>query len=298
MIRSGERLLVTGAGGHVGGEFLRRLAGRGHDGPVRVAARSARGLDEMRVLPLDLEVVRGDLRNEAVGAEAGRGVDVVVHVANLYASPSVVAGAPDARRVICVHTTGRYSRFKSAREAYERIEDGLLARHDHLTVLRPTMIYGSRRAWAVSWLIRQMARRRVMPMVGRGRNLMQPVLARDVADALMAVLDRDATARQAYDLPGRAAVPYSQMLRTISRALGRQHLLVPVPLGPARRVAAAVRARRPGFPIQDEQLLRMSEDKAFDWSAAAAGFGYDPAGIEEGIAEHVADMAGELGRRP
>ena len=49
------------------------------------------------------------------------------------------------RWAILVHTTGRYSRFKSAAEDYIRIEDGILALRDKIavTILRQTMIYGS-----------------------------------------------------------------------------------------------------------------------------------------------------------
>ena len=293
-----DRLLVTGAAGHSGLHLMRGLAARGHGGRVVAVVRGEAGLAELRALPLDLEILRGDLDDAALRRRAARGADVVLHAATLYASERIVAAADAARRVVLVHTTGRYSRFKSARADYERIEDGLLARHDHLTILRPTMIYGGPRAPAMTWLIRQVARRRVMPVVGIGRNLMQPVLARDLGAAYLSVLTREAaTTGRCYDLPGRDAAPYGAMLRTIAAILGRRVALLPVPLGLARAGLGALRRVRPGFPIVDEQVLRLAEDKAFDWSEAARDFGYAPTDLATGLAEHVAAL-GLGGRTP
>ena len=47
--------------------------------------------------------------------------------------------------------------------------------------------------------------------------------------------------------------------------------------------------------ISVEQVLRMKEDKAFPWDAAAADFGYSPVGFEEGVAGEIAEYLDSRG---
>ena len=70
-------ILVTGAGGHLGANLLRRLAGDGE--PVRALLHTAR--DEATVAGLDIERLIGDLRDPAIAAAAVRGCRQVHHCA-------------------------------------------------------------------------------------------------------------------------------------------------------------------------------------------------------------------------
>jgi nucleoside-diphosphate-sugar epimerase len=41
------------------------------------------------------------------------------------------------------------------------------------------------------------------------------------------------------------------------------------------------------FPIKAEKILRLNEDKVFDFSKAHDDFGYPPISFEEGIAQEI-----------
>src|SRR3954462_692265 len=69
--------LVTGASGFVGWHVARLLLERGH--PVRALIR-----ENSQVPELELELVRGDLRDPASLARAAQGCGVVFHVAADY----------------------------------------------------------------------------------------------------------------------------------------------------------------------------------------------------------------------
>lgn len=69
--------LVTGATGLLGNNLVRRLLARGR--PVRVLARETS--DARPLEGLDVEVVRGDVRDEAAVERAVRGAEVVYHAA-------------------------------------------------------------------------------------------------------------------------------------------------------------------------------------------------------------------------
>lgn len=70
-------ILVTGAGGHLGANLLRRLVTDGD--PVRALLHTAR--DEATVAGLDIERLIGDLRDPAIAAAAVRGCRQVHHCA-------------------------------------------------------------------------------------------------------------------------------------------------------------------------------------------------------------------------
>ena len=72
--------LVTGATGFIGSAVARQLLARGE--AVRVLARA--GGDRRNLVGLDVEIIEGDLRDEAARRAAVRGIDSLYHVAADY----------------------------------------------------------------------------------------------------------------------------------------------------------------------------------------------------------------------
>jgi len=241
---------------------------------------------------LNFSVAAGDIADPQFLDSTMRGVDTILHIADIRLSGKIVEAAirNDAQWAVLVHTTGRYSRFKSAAEDYIKIEDSLLGLRPQIaiTVLRPTMIYGSVRDRNMFRLIDYLYRHRLFPIFGRGHNLLQPVLAQDLANAYYEVLaNREATINREYNLSGKEPIRYIDLVRTVSRALGRKNILVRVPMRLSLLAARAANALSGKAPISVEQVMRMSEDKAFSYDAATRDFGYCPASFEDGIRAEV-----------
>jgi nucleoside-diphosphate-sugar epimerase len=123
---------------------------------------------------------------------------------------------------------------------------------------------------------------------GGGHRLQQPVHVDDLADAIVACLDRPATIGRAYDLAGPEPLTFREVIAAAGAAVGRRPRVVPVPLGPA--VAALRVAERvlPDPRLRAEQLERLAEDKAFPIDAARRDLGFDPRPFAAGIAEEAA----------
>jgi len=79
-IASGDRVLVTGGAGFIGSSVLRALHGRG----AHVVALVEPGGDTANLEDVDVEVVRGDLRDPDAVDKAVDGCRLVFHVAALY----------------------------------------------------------------------------------------------------------------------------------------------------------------------------------------------------------------------
>ena len=222
------------------------------------------------------------------------GVTTVLHIANICLSKTVIEAGTKAgvEWFICVHTTGRFSKFKSASAEYVEIEDGLLNKYPNLTILRPTLIYGSSKDRNFWRLINFINSYNVFPVFGSGKNLMQPVNAEDLGNAYFQVLqNRSNTFGKQYNLSGRDEVTYISILKDISSALGKKvffiHLPIWISLLGAYLMNILLGSR---FPISTEQVQRMTEDKIFSFEDANKDFGYSPINFKDGIRREVDEL--------
>ena len=285
-------LFVTGITGHTGRWFFKRLVEESYPDPIRCAVRNGSDTSFFKDCSLELEVVHGDLNDLSFLKNTMSGVDTVFHIASILFSDNVVEAALESgvKWAVLVHTTGRYSKYKSASEEYIRIEDGILEKRDRMgiTILRPTMIYGSSKDRNMYKLVDFLYRHRFFPLFGNGNNLMQPVHARDLGNAYFEVLEnREKTFNRDYNLSGRSPITYKNLVECVSKKLGRNNIIVKMPLWVSVLGARIYNALFKSAVISVEQVLRMQEDKAFDHEDASRDFGYDPIAFDEGIKEEV-----------
>jgi len=237
----------------------------------------ARRTSDLSVLPPELEVRYGDLADPALPLDD---VSSVVYCASMGFGhvPGLVRQLESARirRVVFISTTAIFTSLPSASRAV-RLEAEAAVQRSTLewTILRPTMIYGSARDRNISRLLRYLKRWPLFPLCGNA--LWQPIHVEDLADAVVATLDASATSSRTYNLAGASPLPFAVLVRQAARALSRRVVLVPVP------VNAAVFAARLTRAVTAEQIRRLAEDKAFDYSAATHDFGFHSRSFAEGV---------------
>jgi len=284
-------VLLTGATGFTGSHLLEQLLAAGIRPRCLVRPASAAAADELRARGAD--VALGDIADPASLVEALRGVETLLNTASIGFGhgPGLVEAAERAgvRRAIFISTTAIFTtleaKTKSVREAAEaRIRGSALA----WTIIRPTMIYGTPRDRNMIRLVRYLQRWPVIPVIGDGKHLQQPVYVGDVARAVILALNSDNTIGRAYNIAGREPLTFNQVIDTVARLLGRRVYKLHLPVAPI--VAPLRLLERTGlrFPIKAEQILRLNENKAFDYGEAARDFGYAPVSFEEGIAREIA----------
>jgi len=255
-------ILLTGATGTIGSALLRRLTAT--DAQVRCLVRDPKRLGAERVR---VQIALGNLADPASFRNALRGVDTVVHLAasirdqprgsieelNAMATLRLVRAAEraGARRFVFASAIGaslqsptRFFRAKAlARAAVE-------ASDLEAVVFSPSIVYAPGDPWLT--LLARMSHLPAMPISGSGRSAYQPIWAEDVADCLMAMLDRDRPARRRpagagagaadHQLAGPERLSYDAIVRTVLRALDRPRPLVHVPLPLVRRGLNALEA--------------------------------------------------------
>ncbi len=116
------------------------------------------------------------------------GIKTVMHIYNIRYSPMIIASAikNNVERVILVHTTGIYLKFKYVSEGYRNVEKNIANLTEDPTcptqiiILRPTMIYGDLCDGNISKFIKIVDKYRFIPVINGGQSLIQPVNARNL----------------------------------------------------------------------------------------------------------------------
>ena len=281
-------ILLTGATGTVGSALLRRLTAAGE--PVRCLVRAPRRLGDQRVR---VQIALGDLANPPSFRNALRGVDTVVHLAasirdqprtsleelNAVATLRLVRAAEraGARRFVFFSAMGarHHSRtrfFRAKALARQAVETSPL----ETTIFSPSIVYTPGDPWLT--LLEHFSYLPLVPVSGSGRAVYQPIWAEDVADCVVAALMASGPRRRSFELAGPDTLSYDDIVRVVSRPLGRRRPLLHVPL-PLVRVSLELLRRVAGqkvFATWDEAELMEEPMTTARGTADAEALGVRP----------------------
>lgn len=284
-------LLVTGITGHSGSYFLKELIKHKYTGKIRCIVRETSDTSLIDSSGLNIEKVVGDLKGQNFINRAMIGIDTVLHIGSIFYSVSVIKATVknSVKRAILVHTTGIYSRYKSASEGYKNIEleiNKIIKNNDSqigLIILRPTMIYGNINDKNMIIFIKMVDKLRFFPIINHGKNLLQPVNARDLGKAYYKVLMKADILNGDYILSGEKPITMFEMLKTISNILDKKTTFINVPLEFGIFLARVLKMFTLGKIDYIEKVQRMGEDRAYPNDRAKVDFGYRPISFENGV---------------
>jgi len=294
-------LLVTGITGHTGRYFLQELINHKYEGPIRCIVRETSDTSLLDNSGLNIEKVYGDIHDEAFLEKVTEGVHEIIHIINIRHTLRVLNAAikNNVKRIVSVHTTGIFSKFRIASEEYVIIEKeikDILSNNDiSMSILRPTMIYGDVCDRNMSKFIKMVDRFRVFPVINHGKSLIQPVNARDLGKAYYDVLMMPAEkAKSEYILSGEKPITILEAFKLISKNLGKKTTFISFPLGFGVFLAKVLKGISLGKIDYVERVQRMSEDRSFSHKEATNDFGYRPEPFEVGIAREVKEYLGRM----
>lgn len=276
-------VLVTGAAGLTGGAIVRSLIARDH----RVTALVHRP-EVLPRLPQGVASFVGDCADTATMEAALREQDVCVHGAGILLGGALapLAGLRKLRGLVVLSSAGVYSRHRASATAYRAGEAAILDAFPTAYVLRPTMIYGSRRDRNIHHVIGFAARFRALPIFGSGTAHLQPIHYEDLAAATVALIGGEEGA--VIDAGGERPVALRELLLEVFAALDLRPRLLRLPLGPAIAGATVIDAVR-GSRWR-ERFERMTEDRQVDNGSLIARTGVRPRSFSDGLAAEVREM--------
>ncbi len=285
------KVLVTGATGFTGSYVVPLLVQGGYR--VRCFVRPSSVLTQMT--SQGVEIAYGDLDDAASLQLAMENIDFLVNLASLGFghAPTVIAAARKAnlKRALFVSTTAIFTTLNApSKSAREQAEEAIRASGLQYIILRPTMIYGSSRDRNMCRLIRYLRRWPLIFVPGDGRGLQQPVFVGDVAEAVVRSLSGADTVNKSYNVAGATVLSFDEVIDTVCAQLNRRVLKLHLPGRPIIGSLAAIERLSIRLPIKAEQLLRLGENKAFDYSDAARDFDFRPRTFDAGIRLEIEQM--------
>jgi NADH dehydrogenase len=241
----GDLIVVFGGSGFIGRQTVKALAKKGKR--VRVAMRRPHLGQDLRVMGDvgQIQLFQANVRFPDSIARALEGADGVVNLVGLLhekgrqnfaevqaggaAAIAEAAKAAGITRFVQVSAIGadarsksRYGRTKAEAEAAVR------AAVPTATVLRPSIVFGPEDDFFNRFA--DMAKfSPALPLIGGGKTRFQPIFVQDVAEAIVAGLDRPDAQGRTYELGGPRVYSFKELLAFTRDTIRRPVGLMPLP---------------------------------------------------------------------
>jgi uncharacterized protein YbjT (DUF2867 family) len=264
-------ILVTGGAGFVGGHVVHEL--RGRDLPVRCVVRNLRG--GARLAAWGCELVEGDVTDPASLRAAVAGADMVIHLVAIRqgrrerfqrimveGTRTLLAAAKDAgvRRFVHMSALGTSLETKDLVPYYGakwENEQQVQGSGIPYVIFRPSFVFGS--DGGILPTFAKLAKLTpVTPIIGSGRQRIQPIWADDVAKYFAGAVDRDDAVGHIFELGGPDIVSWNEFWARLKRVHGIRRPSLHVPIG-LMKVNALITERLPGDIPLTRDLLKMLE---------------------------------------
>lgn len=292
-----KNLFVTGLNGRTGKYFLEELNNNVHDYNLYASVR--RNVN----FPNNVKKVNVDLDNFDEVLHATKNMDVIFHIAGIQKSINVVKAAikNNVNWVILVHTTGIYSKYKSASKEYIEIEEEIkkvtLDKEIKITIIRPTMIFGSLDDNNMCVFIKMVDKLKLFPIVNDAKYFLQPIHQKDLGKAYFQLLmNEEKTKGKNYDLSGEKPIELIEILNIIADNLNRKPIFFSIPFFIAYSGALILYYLTFSKIDIREKVQRLVEPRAYSHKEASIDFGFNPNSFDFWIKDEVKNYINSKGK--
>lgn len=241
---AGDLVVVFGGSGFIGKQVVRALAKRGYR--VRIAMRRPHLGAELRVMGDvgQVQIVQANVRfPQSIDAALEEADAVVNLVAVMYESgkqnfetlhieaAQAIAQAAAKRGIKrIVHMSALGAAPKGARYARTKYrgERAVLEAAPTATILRPSIVFGPEDKF-FNRFAEMATMAPALPLIGGGKTKFQPIFVGDVADAVVAAVEKREAQGRVFELGGPRTYTFKQLLEFITAEIDRPRTLVPLP---------------------------------------------------------------------
>jgi len=240
-----------------------------------------------------VQPVYAPVQNKAAVARAVEGADVVINLVGLLfesgkgqsfaatmvdGAANVAAAAAKAVASTMVQVSALGADERSASD-YARCkalgEKAVLRAFPKATILRPSIVVGPEDGF-----FNRFGGMPVVPLIGGGKTLFQPISVSDVADAVMAAVSNSAAQGQTYELAGPKTYSFKELMELMQSITYSKAPQVHVPWGVAELIGL-VGTLAPVPPLTRDQVVLLRNDNVAKGSLPGVeALGIDTAPIE------------------
>lgn len=293
-------ILVAGGTGFVGGAIVRELVRRGE--PVTVMSHRPERA-RTRFPGMDVQVREGDARDADSLKRAVEGMDTVISAMQFPNFP--IENAKKGHTFVEVDARGNERLVAAAREAgvatYVYIsgsgaapdapqhwfrakwqaEQAVAGSGLRYRIFRPSWVYGPEDN-ALNRFVRFARRLPFVPVVGNGRQRLQPVFVEDVARCVADSLTTEGAENQVFEIGGPEVLTMDQILGTMERVMGKKKPLLHAPAS-LPKLLGALMAPLPNRPLSPDAVEFITNDALADNSNLLRVFDVRLTPLREGL---------------
>ena len=296
-------ILITGATGYIGRHLVARMVAQGER--PRCLVRNPRRAST--VLPsYKVELTKGDTITPTSLTAAMQGIDTVVHAAfitadhkqsagnhyeetNVQGTRNVIQAAKEAgvKRIIEISGLGtrpdKPGTYMEGRYQAEKMlkESGL-----DWTIIQPSVLFGKDAPFikGLADLIRSAP---VVPLIGGGKMLFQPIYVEDVVTVILNVLEEpERSKNKTYTIGGPAYLSFTQVIDALLHTMHKNRIKAPAPMALVGVGAAAMEAVLPKPPLTKAAMTLFTFDNTTDLNSVERDFGFVPLSFMQYLEEH------------
>ncbi len=291
-------ILVTGGAGVLGSRLVKGLVKAGHE----VRALTLPGDPFVsRLEGVECEIVYADVADRGSLKDVFDGVDAVFHLAaiiiayddeafdriNVGGVRNMALGALGAgvehfvyvsSAAVILPEASAYARSKWEGEKIVTSQNTM-----SYTIVRPTLIYEEGGGQEFMMFLDSLLQYPVVPFVGRGHALKNPVHSDDIVKGLLAIAGNPKTYGKIYNFSGGEAISIWDLAKLMLELKGESKPFIPVPIPLCRGIAWILERRMNKPPLTGYAISRIEQDANLDNTSAREDLGYDPIGVTEGL---------------
>jgi len=296
-------ILITGATGYIGRHLIARLVAPGER--PRCLVRDINRAK--RLLPAEkVELVQGATTTPDSLDAAVRGVDTIVHAAfltadhkqstgneyektNVQGTANLIKAAQKAgvKRIIEISGLGtkpdKPGSYMQGRYLAEKMlkESGL-----DWTIIQPSVLFG-KNAPFIKGLADLIRTAPIVPLIGGGKIMFQPIYVEDVVTVSIKVLeDPSGTTNRTYTIGGPAYYSFTQIIDVLLKTMHKQRIKVLAPTPLVGIGAAVMEAVLPKPPLTKAAMTLFTFDNVTDLQSVERDFGFTPVSFTIYMKEH------------
>jgi uncharacterized protein YbjT (DUF2867 family) len=270
-------IFLAGASGFIGERVLEDLKGAGHRVIAHVHSDRSREAI-LRQYP-DVSVVQADLSDpKQVHGIVPKGTDAIIFLPGVLRESKGLsfegihvtgvknllheAASIGVRRWVQMSALGAAANgstiyYRTKWQAEELLRQSGL----DITIIRPSLVFDDRprrQHSFVSEILKAIKQAPVIPILGNGKFLLQPVSVDDVSQTCVQSLSRKETVGKTYELGGPQTMTYTEIVNAIARAANARKPRVHIPIA-AITALATLLDWLPFLPITRDEIRMLTE---------------------------------------
>ncbi len=292
-----KKVIVTGAAGLVGQNLIPMLVKEKYN--VIAIDKNKNNLELLKKLNPLVKCLKDDLSKKGKWEEEFKGASIVIQLQaqiasktekdfvknNVNAVKNILRACEKNKVKNLIHISSSVV-ISVAKDEYtltkRKGEDLVIKSKTPFTILRPPLIYGCFDAKHLGWITRFMKKSLIVPVIGSGKYIRQPLFVQDLCKIIVKLTKRKPQ-NKIYNIIGKEKIYYIDLLKTICRTKGwkRIFLPIPIPLFSALINVYGVFTKKPAF--RPEQIKALTAGDIFpveDWEKE---FGVKYTCFEKGI---------------